>query len=82
LPTNPLAQPLDDSCVGHAAALAHRLQRVAATPLFERIDHGGHDAGTAGALRVSDGDRATVDIGLGQAGPGVFGPGQCRLKGA
>ncbi len=29
-----LAQPLDDGGVGHAAAFAHRLQPVAATPLL------------------------------------------------
>ena len=33
-----LAQPLDDGGVVHAGALAHRLQAVPTTPLFERVD--------------------------------------------
>jgi hypothetical protein len=43
-----LAEPLDDGGVGRAA-LAHRLQAVAAAALFKRIHKCGHDAGTARA---------------------------------
>jgi hypothetical protein len=30
---------------------------------------------------MSDGDGAAVDVGLGQIGTDVLGPGQCRLEG-
>ena len=36
----------------------------------------GHDASAAGAQRVADRDRAAVDVGLGQIGSGIRGPGQ------
>jgi hypothetical protein len=39
-----LAEPLDDGGVGHAAALAHRLQAVPTAALFKRIHKCGHDA--------------------------------------
>ncbi len=61
-----LAQPLDDGGVGHAAALAHRLQRVASAALFKRVDERGHDAGTAGAQRVANGYGTTVHVGARQ----------------
>jgi hypothetical protein len=69
-------QPLDDRGIRHTATFTHRLERKAASPLLKRIDHGGHDASTAGAERVADRDGAAVDIGLGQIGSGVGGPGQ------
>jgi hypothetical protein len=64
-----LAEPLDDGGVGHAAALAHRLQAVPTAALFKRIHKCGHDAGTARAQWVSDGTGAAVDVGLGQIAP-------------
>lgn len=69
-----LPQPFDDGGVGHAAAFTHRLQPVASAALFERVQQGGHDAGTAGAQRVPDGDGPTVDVGLAQIGSGVVSP--------
>jgi hypothetical protein len=77
-----LAQSLDDGGVGHAAALAHRLQPVPTAPLFKRIHKCGHDAGTARAQWMSDRDRPAVDVGLGQIRSGVMGPGQRRIHGA
>jgi hypothetical protein len=50
--------------------------------LLQRVDERGHDARTAGTQRMSDRDRAAVDVRRGQIGPGVFGPGQYRLGGA
>jgi len=81
-PGGSLTQPLDDGGVGHAAALAHCLQPVPTPTLLKRIDERGHDASTAGAQRMSDGDRTAVDIGLGQIRPGVLRPGQLRFGGA
>jgi hypothetical protein len=77
-----LAEPLDNGGVGHAAALAHRLQPVPTAALFKRIHKCGHDAGTAGTQWVSDRDRPAVDVGLGQIGPGVMRLGQRRIHGA
>ena len=56
------AQPLDDGGVGHAAAVAHRLQSIASAALVQRVDQRGHSAGTAGTQRVADHDRAAIDI--------------------
>src|SRR5271163_5202442 len=36
---SPASQTLDDGGVGHAAALTHRLQRVASAALLKGIDH-------------------------------------------
>jgi len=69
-----LSQPLDDSGVGHPAALAHGLQSVANAALFESVDECRHDAGPAGAQRVADGDSSAVDIRLGQVRAGVMSP--------
>jgi hypothetical protein len=77
-----LAEPLDNGGVGHAAALAHRLQRVPTAALLQGIDQCGHDASDAGAQRMTDRDGATVDVGLGQIGPGVMRLGQRRIHGA
>jgi hypothetical protein len=74
------AQPLDDGCVRHAAALTHRLQAVPAAALFKGVDQGGHDAGTASAQRVADGNSPAVDVGAFQDARllpiYVLGPGQ------
>jgi len=47
--------------------------------LLHSADQRGHDAGTAGAQRVAERDRAAVDVGLGQIRPDVMSPRQCRL---
>src|SRR5271163_4041981 len=52
--------------LAHAAALAHRLQRVASAALFKRVDERGHDAGTAGTQRVTNGYGPTVHVGARQ----------------
>ena len=77
-----LTQTLDDRGVGHAAALAHRLQPVPPATLLEGVDQCGHDASAAGAQRVADGDGAAVDIGLTEIRAGVGSPGKCRVEGA
>jgi hypothetical protein len=77
-----LAEPLNNGGVGHPTAFTHRLQSVPASALFQRVHERGHDAGAAGAQRVTDGDGAAVDVGLGEVGPGVVGPGKRRVKGA
>jgi hypothetical protein len=69
-----LTQTLDDRRVGHPAALAHRLQRVASAALFESVDHGRHDAGTAGPEWVADGDGTAVHVCLGQISTDVLCP--------
>src|SRR3977135_3878765 len=43
------SHPLDDGGVGHAAALAHRLQTIPPAALLQGVDQRGHDAGAAGA---------------------------------
>jgi hypothetical protein len=53
---------LDNCGAGHAAALAHRLQPVPTAALFERINECCHDAGTASAEWVADGDGSAVDV--------------------
>jgi hypothetical protein len=70
------AQSLDDGGVGHPAALAHRLQPVPPATLFQGVDERRHDAGTAGTKWVADRDGTAIDVGLGQVGTGVGGPGQ------
>src|SRR5918998_4189663 len=70
------SQALDDRDVGLAAALAHRLQAVAAAGAFELGEQGGHQAGAGGAERVAEGDRAAVHVDLGEVGPGLPGPGE------
>jgi hypothetical protein len=77
-----LAEPLDDGGVGHAAALAHRLQPVPTAALHQSVHQRRDDAGTARAQWVSDRDRPAVDVGLGQIGPGVMRLGQRRIHGA
>jgi hypothetical protein len=57
-----LAEPLDDGGVGHPAALAHRLQPIPTATLFESINECRHNAGTASAERVTDGDGTAVDV--------------------
>ena len=75
-------EAFDDGGVGHAAALTHRLQPVAAAALLQRVDHRRHDSCAAGAQRVADRDGTAVDVRLGQIGAGVVSPGQCRIRGA
>ena len=61
-------QPLDDGGVGHAAALAHRLQAVAAAGALELVEQRGHELGAGAAERVTEGDRAAVDVHLAHVG--------------
>src|SRR5437867_2978398 len=57
-----LAEPLDDRRVGHAPALAHRLQAVAAAGALELVEQGGHELGAGAAERVAEGDGAAVHV--------------------
>ena len=75
------AQALDDGGVGHPAALTHRLQPIPTAALLQSVDQRRRDARAAGAQRMTDRDGATVDVRLGQIGPGVMRPGECRLGG-
>src|SRR5688572_21105757 len=56
------AQALDDGGIGHAAALAHGLEAVAAAPALQLVKHGGHQFGPRGAQGVADGDRSPVGV--------------------
>ena len=71
-----LAQSFDDGGVGHAASLAHRLEAVPAAALLQSVDECCHDARTAGAQRVADGDGTAVDVGLGKIRASVVCPRQ------
>src|SRR4051812_45087293 len=69
-----LGQALDDGGVGLAAALAHRLQPVAAAGALELVQQRRHQPGTGRAERVAERDRAAVDVDLGQVGAGLLLP--------
>ena len=55
---------LQDGGVGHAAALAHRLQAVAGAGVAHPVDHRRHQAGTGATEGVAQGDRAAVRVEL------------------
>ena len=65
---------LDDRDVGLAAALAHRLQAVAAAGALELVQQRGHQPGAGRAERVAERDRAAVDVDLGEVGAGLLLP--------
>src|SRR3954471_22190441 len=58
------AQALDDRGVGHAAALAHRLETPAAAGALELVEQGGHQPATRAAERVPERDRAAIHVHL------------------
>ena len=58
----------DDGRVGHARALAHRLQAVASACGLEVIDEGGQQAGARRAECMAERDRATPRVELGRVG--------------
>jgi NAD(P)H-dependent flavin oxidoreductase YrpB (nitropropane dioxygenase family) len=65
LPTVAELVDLDDGDVGLAAALAHRLEAVAAAGALELVEQGGHETHTGGAAqRMAEGDGAAVDVDL------------------
>src|SRR6478752_1265346 len=55
-----LTEALDDRRVRHTAALAHRLQAVAAAAALELVDERRHEPRPRTAERVTEGDRAAV----------------------
>jgi hypothetical protein len=67
-----IAKALDDGGVGHAAALAHRLEAVAAAGALELVEQGGHELGARAAERVAEGDGAAVDVDLAHVGLSSF----------
>ena len=71
-------QPLDDRDVRLAAALAHRLQAVAAVRALELVEQRGHEPGAGGAERMPERDRAAVDVHLGEVGVRFLLPGDAR----
>src|SRR5690606_36694403 len=66
------AEALDDGGVGHATALAHRLQAVAPTGALELVEQGGQQLRARAPERVAEGDGAAVDVGLGRVGAGLL----------
>src|SRR3954468_21203789 len=69
-----LGQALDDGGVGLAAALAHRLQAVAAAGALELVQERRHQPGPGRPQRVAERDRAAVHVDLGQVGAGLLLP--------
>src|SRR4051794_39609790 len=61
-------QALDDRGVGHAAALAHRLQAVTAAGALELVEQRRHEAGAGAAERVAERDGAAVHVDLAHVG--------------
>src|SRR5947199_3689851 len=61
-------EPLDDGDVGLAAALAHRLQAVAAAGALELVQQRGHEPGAGRAERVAETDRTAVHVDLVEIG--------------
>src|SRR2546428_1248017 len=57
-----LAEALDDGGVGHATALAHRLEAVAGAAALQLVQHRGHELGPGRSQRVADRDGATVRV--------------------
>src|SRR3546814_8600900 len=55
-------QHLDDSDIGDAAALAHRLQSVFLAARFQRMEQRRHQLCARCAERVAERDRAAVDV--------------------
>src|SRR5258708_40325165 len=68
-------EAFDQGGVGHAAALAHGLEAVAAAGALKLVDQSGHQAGAAGAERVAEGDCAAVDIYFRKIGASLALPG-------
>ena len=58
------AEALDDRDVGLAAALAHRLQAVAAAGALELVEQRRHEPGAGRADRVAERDATAVDVDL------------------
>src|SRR5918994_5152225 len=75
-PTRRSAQALDDGGVGHAAALTHRLQAVAAPGALELVEQRGEQLVARAPERVAEGDGAAVHVGLRQVAAGPELPGQ------
>src|SRR3954452_11758582 len=55
-------QALDDGHVRLASTLAHGLQAVATARSLELVEHRGHEPRTGGPERVTERDRAAVDV--------------------
>src|SRR3954464_15991848 len=55
-------QPLDDRDVGGAAALAHRLQTVAAAGALQRMQHRREQLCARGTQRMAERDRAAAGV--------------------
>ena len=79
-PKTGYAEALDDGGVGHAAALAHRLQAVAAAGALELVEQRGHQPGAGAAERVAEGDGAAVDVDLAPCRGGAPSPTPARPR--
>ena len=73
-------EALDDRGVGHAAALAHGLQAVAAAGALELVEQRGHEPGARAAERVAEGDGAAVDVDLAPCPGGAPSPRPARPR--
>src|SRR5579872_6918761 len=69
-------EPLDDRGVGHAAALTHGLQAVAAAGGLEVVQQRGHQLGAGATERVAEGDRAAARVQLVLVRTELLRPGQ------
>src|SRR5579883_3223847 len=68
--------PFDNHRVRRAAALADRLQAIASAAALKFVQQHRGDARAGGAERMTNGDRAAVDVDLCEVGPGGLLPGQ------
>src|SRR5690348_4263120 len=67
-------EALDDGDVGLAAALAHGLHAVSTASALELVEQRRHQPGAGCAERVTQRDRAAVDVDLGEVEPGLLLP--------
>ena len=72
------AQPLDDRHVGLSAALAHRLQAVAAAGALELVEQRGHERAPVAPIGWPRAMRAAVDVDLVGVGAGLLQPRPAR----
>src|SRR4051812_14484576 len=61
-PAYPPSKPFDNGDIRHAAAFAHGLQAIALVALPEGMHQGGHQLGAGGAQRMTQRNRAAIDV--------------------
>jgi hypothetical protein len=60
----PLVYPFNDGCVGHTAAFTHGLHSVATAVALKFVHKSRHQSSAARAQRMSEGNRAAINIDL------------------